>query len=777
MLLSASDPLIISFCVSLLILLSCYKGTAQLAARGDTILQPARAVPDSIYSEGSKLPDTSFSNLKQQAFLQKYRLTQALKSAKDQIIVNPFHRKLPNKDTLVNRMLSNPHNNLIQLSKPLFHFHGGYLAYNFNYHSNTDTPYAEKNIAQHMINGMVNFSVAQSFPFVANFWIRRSNSRFYRDITDVQVQFNAPAFKNQLVQELRERLSLVSNDLKDSTLEKLYFYKNKKLSELQSWFQDPFTFQKVVQANETIKLPEKNYDARLSDSANKQHSDSLQVLARWYMEEYEKQKALYEKTKKEADSLEMLYASMKSKIARCQSLIKNGVNTASLAELQQQLNGFGVNTPPPSPALKWLLGVRNFSLGKSPVNYSELTAKNISLNGINLEYNSWYYLAVTAGLVDYRFNEVVTGRQHQPPSYMYMIRVGLGSIENNHFIVSLYQGRKQLYASSQNASSAITVPVTGLSAEARWNINSNTYAVVEVAQSISPDYHYNPAQKATFSFFDNSNKALSLKVYSFFPLTNSRLEGMYKNTGSNFQSFNSFQTTAALKSWYVKGEQTLLKRKLKLTGSVRNNDFSNPYILQNYKSNTIFTSLNATFRVRKLPVVTFGYMPMSQFTMLGDQVVENRFQTLMANISHYYRVGIIQATSFASFNKFFNSATDTGFVFYNAANILLGQSFYFSDFTASINFSRSVSPHYELNVASEDISFNISKRGSAGLGLKLNSYNNKEVKIGQFVNFNYQVGKMDYIVLNYEQGYLPGTSGGDLRLNNFGNVQFIKRFQ
>lgn len=170
-------------------------------------------------------------------------------------------------------------------------------------------------------------------------------------------------------------------------------------------------------------------------------------------------------------------------------------------------------------------------------------------------------------------------------------------------------------------------------------------------------------------------------------------------------------------------------------------------------------------------------MPTSQVTMMDNLMMENRFQTLMATASHYYKVGTIKASSFGSLYKFYNNSSDSGFVFYNATNILVGQSFFFDDFTASINFSRSASAQYMLNVASEEVSFPVFRKGSLGLGIRLNNYNRSTLKVGEFVNINYQIGRSDFISVNYERGYLPGAYGKALRQNDFGNVQLTKRFR
>src|SRR5204862_302099 len=107
-------------------------------------------------------------------------------------------------------------------------------------------------------------------------------------------------------------------------------------------------------------------------------------------------------------------------------------------------------------------------------------------------------------------------------------------------------------------------------------------------------YRNNPPQGSTkFNLSDRTNLAYAFKVSTWWPHTNSRLEGFYKYTGANFQSFSSFQTNAAMESWYVKAEQNFFTRKLRIVGSLRKNEFSNPFIVQQYTSNTVFKSLTA----------------------------------------------------------------------------------------------------------------------------------------------------------------------------------------
>src|SRR6266700_2083653 len=53
--------------------------------------------------------------------------------------------------------------------KPVLLFGGGFLDYNFDYRSNIDTPYAEKNIAKHNAIGRINLLVAGMLPLAVNY--------------------------------------------------------------------------------------------------------------------------------------------------------------------------------------------------------------------------------------------------------------------------------------------------------------------------------------------------------------------------------------------------------------------------------------------------------------------------------------------------------------------------------------------------------------------------------------------------------------------------------
>jgi len=653
-------------------------------------------------------------------------------------------------------------------------FNGGYVGYSYYYRSNLDTPYTEKNIGQHQVLSTLNLVVAGMIPLRVNSFIRRSNSSIFRDITDVQVAFDAAAYRNSLVSKMREGLAGKMPDT-DTVLGKLYKMRQAKALQLESWLHDPLTGQKLIEANEILKVPYLTYDMSQSDSTNRQKEDSMRRMAADFLSLYKKTKGRYDSLSAQADSLKKRYDKAVDDRRRYMQLIRGEFGgVTSYERWKRELQQYAPGTGELPAGMRWLLGVRTLGIGKNNASTSELTARNVSLNGINFVYNSWYYLGVTAGLVDYRFRDFVIHPLQTSKQYMYVLRAGLGQLERNFFILSAFGGRKQLLTT--NGSNDGTVKFTGVGAEARWQLHRNSYVIAEAAQSFAPVFRSDgTVGKPTWNLSDRSNKSLSLKFYSWWPSTGTRLEWQYKFLGANYQSFNAFQTNTELRAWYVKAEQSFFKRQLKLVASLRANDYSNPYIVQNYKANTVFKSLGLTFNRRGLPVVSVGYLPMSQLTRVGGQVQESRFQTLNASVSHFYRIGLRQASSTVVYTRFFNSSLDSGFLYYNAGNVYVGQTVFFRDFTATMAFSHSSSPGYQYNVLESNVSFQVLKNVSLGLGAKLNELSQQEAKLGAFCSGSYLIGKGDQLSFRVEKGYLPGNGkAAKLAPDLFGNISFMK---
>jgi hypothetical protein len=215
---------------------------------------------------------------------------------------------------------------------------------------------------------------------------------------------------------------------------------------------------------------------------------------------------------------------------------------------------------------------------------------------------------------------------------------------------------------------------------------------------------------------------------------------------------------------------------LRVTGSLKKNEFSNPYIEQDYKSNTVFKSLTATFRKSRWPVITVGYQPMSQLTVFDERITESQFQTFTSTLLHTYKLGKLNTISTLMFNKFFNNQKDSGYIYFNSTNIYWTQQFMFTRFTANLGASFSKNGTYQLTVLEEGVQIPAGKLFSTvGLGVKVNALNSEEVKVGTCINTNIRIFKQDNISLSYERGFLPGFNQGLVR-NEMAGVQYVKNF-
>lgn len=717
------------------------------------------------------LPDTLIKGSLQWLEERKKISKEIFRSTANDIITTPAGIKMKKRE-FMNDLSNQTYTHLFD-TKPLVKFGGGYVSYQFDYRSNIDTPYVEKDLAQHNTTGHLNFMIGNILPMRVTFWSRQSNSSLFKDITSVNVSFDAATFRSQLQTAMKERLLRIAPHLNDSITEKLYGLKNFQLSEIDDLLRTRFSPQALVEANQVLKVPGITWKAGVADSTNQRMEDSAKKSAAQFLEMYEKTVETYNKVKSQSDSLKLLYLKNKARVDEFRQLVKgNWDGLINTPNWRDKLSEYGFEEAGIPQKYKWLLGVRNFSLGRSVANTSELTAKNVSVNGINFEYNSWYYIGVTAGVVDFRFRDFSVNGFNRKPQFLYMLRLGLGQLEKNYIIAGMYQGKKQLFVNSGQSS----IPVTGFSLEAKWQAAKNTYLIGEIAKSISPDYRANPPGKNTsLNLSDNSNQAVSLKVQSYLPVTQTRIEGLYKKTGANFQSFSSFQANAAVESWTIKAEQPFFNRMLRISGSLRKNEFTNPYVEQDYKSNTVFKSLTATFRKNHWPMLTVGYQPMTQLTVFDEKMTENRFQTLTGTVLHTYKLGKLPTSSTIMINKFFNNQNDSGYIYYNSTNIYWTQQFMFNRFTASMGASYSKNGTYQLTVLEEGFQIPIAKMLTLGFGAKVNALNSEEVKAGGYLNTSIRVFKQDNLSMSYERGYLPGFNIGLVR-NEMASLQFIKSF-
>lgn len=726
--------------------------------KADTTLQQLKAVTDSTKKE---VRDQLNEQLKE-----KKAVIQSVFSTK----------KITNiTDSLPGRLKASIIQVKPSLPKPRggLNLQSGMLAYNFNYRSILDTPFAERNVAQHIISGQVNM-LAWNMPLKANFLLRRSSSPYFADINNIQVEFDAQRYRQQMKAGLNNQLLAMGKQLKDSLLEIDYRLKLKEFTLAEKAINEPMRFQQFIESKEILNLPEENIGQ--ADSAEQARLREMKLAARKFIQFYEQQEKNFAVVKAKKDSSEAKYKLMQEKIRRWQDFVKNKAGEKrSIGSLHDAAKEFGINTDKLPKHYQFLSNIRRAGIGRNQLNYSELTSKNISTTGLNIEYNSWYYFSLTAGTIDFRFRDFAVSKFKRTPQFMYMVRVGVGRIEKNYFIVSAYQGKKQLFVSANTNGGVQSIPVKGLAAEAKWRLHPSTYLKAEIAQSLSQDFRKNPAQNMKLGLKDQSNLAYLAKVSSYFPKTRSRLEASYRYTGGNFQSFSSFQTNASMRAWYVKADQSFFKRQLYVSASVKANDFYNDFIAQRFESNTVFKSIQASVRVKGLPFITAGYVPVSQLTYVDSVLTENHFQSLNTSIIHSYKIGNWNANMSAVYTRFYNRPADTTITYYNAENIFISNSVDMNVYTFKLTVSSSSSRQFKLLVMDAGFDLRIAKKGTIGFGAKGNNFNKKTGGTGLYVRSEYDLKNIGKISLQYEKGYLPGNNYRFMR-NDIMNVNFSKTF-
>jgi len=705
--------------------------------------------------------------------------------------------QIHNKDSLLHRSLNthalsnSAENNLKSsvnnisivdsLPKILLRYRGGWINEDILYRTNIDTPFMDKRLIQNNFVGGIGLDIVDRIPFNISFFTQISNSCFLRNIYNVRVDFDPGLYSQRIMEDYKKRLMQLADNSLDSALKTSYNQIKERLEACLTRYNSPLLKQKYLESKEVLNVPEMLYDKQLPDSIAKLHADSMSLIAKRFIQYYERQRDTLAHLQRTYDSLNLLYHESLSKINKAKEILKNPGSITdwnSLKQTERMLQESGISID--STAQKkynWVLGLRKMSLGKSQLSYSELTGKNVPLNGINLEYNTWFYAALSAGVVDMRFREFAYQRQKGSPQYYYIGRLGVGNLSRNYLIVSVFGGRKQLYTyNTVSGQNPVSMPISGISIESKLQITKTTYVKAEVAQSVANDPKQTSSQKTGFwSLNNSSNKAFAISFRSTIPKINLTAEGNYKYTGANYQYFGNYQTSANMNVWYIKAEKYLFKKILKISGALRSNDYSNPYVIQQYSSNNIFKSVQVTFRKRKWPVISAAYMPSSQYSVIDKNVYENKIYSFNASINHSYKIGSQRLSSAFIFNKFQNNPNDSGFKYFNALNFYFTQNIFISSLTETLSVSLSENSAYKMSTLDEQVCLPVSAKGNLNIGVRIINLNRLETRIGGYGNFHFRINNKSAIHIGYDQMYYPGQSN-ILVKSDYANVGYSQSF-
>ncbi|MFT4017231.1 MAG: hypothetical protein QM668_09740 [Agriterribacter sp.] len=656
--------------------------------------------------------------------------------------------------------------NIFKRPASLITIGGGYVNYNYIFRSALDTPFVEQDLGQHMIMAALDVSIAD-IPVKVTYYGRRSNSTYLKDYNDFRVELNTPELGRLRKSKLRDQLNKVIGGIQSPALiEKLKNYSS-QINGLKGWLNDKAQLNSYLESKHNLAYGEKLPD----DIGNKQLvlNTSEQVVA-----VYELKQKLLRQYEQGYDSLKNIYTANSIKIQQYRQLVEGNINTERGTQLiEQRFREDSLLDKKTSKSLQHMYAIRTFAVGRTMPNMSNLTVKNLNVTGLDLEYNAGnLYLAATAGKINFRTRDFLYGKASGIPQHVYAASIGYGRKEGKHIILTGFTGKKQIISNA----GANAMPLSGISIHAQWVLREYLRIAAEIAQSTSPVYiaEENKAGRK-FNIKDNTNKAYNIQASGIIPRIKTRLDGYYQKTGINFQNFTNYRVNANASTWSIRAEQYIWKRQLRILASARKNDYSNPYVIQQYNSNAVFSSLSVTFRRRNYPSLTVGYMPASQYTIVNNEVVENKYQTLNATLSHGFRIGRMNASSILMYNKFYNRGSDSGFLYYNANYFYTANQFIFPSFMANVGYSRTANNQYALDVMDGGLTLTSFRKIQFGIGVKINQYNNNEVRAGGYGNLRINIKSLGDITCWYESGYLPGAVTG-LKKNEWFTLGFTRYF-
>lgn len=711
---------------------------------------------------------------------------------------------------------------------PYLSIHGN-VAYNFNYQSYLDTPYMQNDIVQQSVQTRLNFTLKQQYPFSVFITHRNSNSPYFINATDISLQFKQSSIldieKKKLRKELDDvlankqlqlspeqlyqieqerfyqtdvdilkkgivkKLPSFKSDCLEAKFDSLYTaYKNKKekVDKLDSWLHKINHSQEIIeekekQLREEILSKNKQSDTLINDSLSNNIQERIatkknkidtaktktgeKIAAREkelkeYQQELNKaENKLKQFQKKTRDSIQQLMVTL------------NAVK--DLNSLQDYLHNTQNDSNRLSAFKRLLLSVKQIGIGRTWIDYSDLTVKNVSLNGLNVEMNPRnLYLAAAIGKVNYRFRDfIVKGNDAGSSQSLALVRFGYGQKDNNNVIFTYYTGQKALLNQKGVVDSQAVKRVTGFSVESKMIIDAHNSLVAEYARSA-----YAGIENKMLQFRDRTSEALGLKLLSDYQKTNTKVEAYFRKIGEDFQSFTLNPTNSNQDAFAIKIRQGFLKRKLTVDASIKKNDFNSPLAAPNFSNSTVFKSLQLTMQIPKYPYLSVGYYPSTQVLVGNNNLLyENQFNTLNAVASHSYILAQLNMNTNIVFTKFFNKSSDSNFLYSNSTNLTVNQSISKAPFVFQTVGSYIDQTQFTQVAVEPILTYQLKNILSVTASAKWNRIVHQKTLWGSTIGVNILLKKIGTIEMQYTKTYLPSFNNNLLPVN-MGRITFNKEF-
>lgn len=651
----------------------------------------------------------------------------------------------------------------------------GNIQYDFLYRSFADTPFYQKDFRQHTLRTSLVIYAKDKYPMRVNFLIRKSNSPYFRDFFDGGFQFDKHAYLRNIKQAVLQKIiaSLPNHNYLDAA-KKLLERNIQQYNTLRRKLSASGLAQELIEERERAFFKQMQ-QPKIEKSGIKE-IDSLKGEMEALVGEKKKQldslKQVIDKLGATVDSIQQGMNEMISKAGREINTIKSPAELAKLAVkygVESQKGKFD----------KFVTNVKSIGIGRSVLDYSELTARNVSLTGLNLEYNSRMYFAVAAGKIDYGFRDFFGKSNRSMNQHLIMGRVGWGDIEKRAVILSVFTGRKANYGTVLSDTVTGNIGVTGYSIEAIIKRDEKTFFSVEVAKSTRPvtgSFADNKELNSLFRFSDQSNIGISAAGQTEIRSTDTKLSGLFRKTGENFQSFSLFTYNTDQTAWMIKAEQPLFKNKVFAEAAVRRNDFVNPFTEKTFKTTTVFGSARLSIRIPKWPSLSVGYHPGSQLYIIDrNRVRENVYYILNGSVIHQYTVGGVRMVSSAIYNNYTTKGTDSVFINYSGRNYMLSQSVYFRRLQLQGNIIYTDQQELRFYTAESNLEYAVKTVLKIGAGVKYNKIISGNTYWGGSAQLILDFQHLGSLQLQYEKSFLP-TIQQTLFPVEIGRLTWLKNF-
>lgn len=652
----------------------------------------------------------------------------------------------------------------------------GFLRYDFLYRSFTDTPFAQRDFRQHTVQANLELTINNRYPLRLAVATRVSNSPFYRNFLDFNLAWDKQRMLRMAKERLVKKLESVEYPELDLLLQAIESEKD-KLGLLRYQLQLPDVQQRLIEERERNL---EAWKARRNDTTALSISKSDSVVTAF--------SDLWQTKLQEADSLQKRLKSLQQKadsLARCMrkklATTRTQISRAtSLNEINKMAVANGVSLDAAQKGFaKFLSGVSNVGIGRSVLQYSDLTVMNVSLTGFHLEYNQGVYAALALGKVDYGFRDFL-GRHQLPKSQDLMLgRLGWGDKDRLAFIVTAYTGTKIPYSATLPDSASRKMQIAGFSLEAIYKYDDNTSIVAEVAKStrpISGRLKDNEGLNALFRFRETSNVAANLKAATLLRSSSTRVEGFVRFTGQHFQSFSLFQQNTRQIAWSVRVDQPFWKNRLRIMTQLRRNDFVNPFTEKSFKTSTLFASVQASLQIPKWPSLSVGYFPGTQIYLIdNERMRENAYYMLQAIMSYSVKLNTGYLMLTGMYNSYTTKATDSGFIQYSGNTYLLSANCVRSKWQFGGTWSIIDQPELRYANVEGTTSLAIVKWLRITGGVRLSQVCHGNSFWGGQAGMEWTIWKLGQIRLQYDKSFLP-TIRRDLFPVETGRVGWVKTF-